>query len=74
MTMNISDKNEKKAMSVEDAALIVSETLEDVAQRRTTVRRAMAISRLALSLTKIYEVTNLKDRVEFLEQTLKKRK
>ena len=74
MTMNIQDQNEKKCMSVEDAALIVSETLEDVALRKTTVRRAMAISRLALALTKIYEVTNLKGRVEFLEQTLKKRK
>lgn len=72
--MNIKDIDEKKSMSVEDAALIVSETLEDVAQRKTTVRRAMAVSRLALALTRIYEVSNLKSRVEFLEQALKKRK
>ncbi len=72
--MNTQDTYEKKSMSVEDAALIVSETLEDVAQRKTTVRRAIAVSRLALALTRIYEVTNLKSRVEFLEQALKKRK
>jgi hypothetical protein len=72
--MYIQDKNEKKIMTVEDAAQLVSETLDDVAKRKTTLKHAMVVSRLAVALTKIYEVSNLRDRVEFLEQALKKRK
>ncbi len=72
--MNTPDKNEKKCMSLEDAATIVSETLEEVAQRKTTLRRAVVVSRLALAFSKMIEVSNLKERIEFLEQTLKKRK
>lgn len=64
----------KKSMSAEEAAAILSETLQEVAQRKTSLRRAATISRLALALSKIIEITNLKARVEFIEQTLKKRK
>ncbi len=67
-------QDEKRYMSVEEAAVILSNTLEDVARRRTTLRRALAISRLALALTKAIEVVDLHARVEFLEQMLKKRK
>jgi hypothetical protein len=66
--------NEKKYMSIEEAAVILSNTLEEVAQRKTNLRRATAISRLAIALSKVIEVTSLKERVEFLEQVLKKRK
>jgi hypothetical protein len=48
--------------------------LQDVAERKTSLRRATTISRLALALSKIIEVRDLKERVEFLEQALKKRK
>ena len=72
--MYIQDKNEKKIMSVEDAAQLVSETLNDVAKRKTTLKHALVVSRLAVALTKIYEVSDLRDRVEFLEQALRKRK
>lgn len=71
--MDMTDKN-KKYMSVEQAAEILSETLEDVTQRRTTLRRALTVSRLALALARTIEVVDLKARVEFLEQMLKKRK
>lgn len=64
----------KKCMTSEEAAVILSETLQDVAERKTSLRRAATISRLALALSKIIEVRDLKDRVEFLEQMLKKRK
>ena len=70
-TNMIQDKN-KKILSIEEAAAILSETLLDVAQRKTTLRRAVTVSRLALALSKIIEVSDLKGRVEFLEQTLKK--
>lgn len=63
-----------KILTIEEAATILSETLQEVAERKTTIRRALAISRLALALSKVTEITNLKDRVEFLEQALKKRK
>ena len=68
------NNEEKKCMSAEEAAIILSDTLEEVAQRKTTLRRALTISRLALALSKVIEVTTLKERVEFLEQVLKKRK
>jgi hypothetical protein len=64
----------KKYMSAEEAAVILSETLEDVAERRTSLKRALAISRLALALTKTIEVTDLHARIDLLEQMLKKRK
>lgn len=67
-------KNAKKYLSAEEAAAILSETLTDVVERRTTLRRATVISRLALGLSKAIEVVELKGRVEFLEQMLKKRK
>ncbi|MEK7578960.1 MAG: hypothetical protein AAB460_00275 [Patescibacteria group bacterium] len=64
----------KKYLSIEEAAAILSDTLQDVHQRKTGTRRALVVSRLALALAKVLEITELKDRVEFLEQTLKKRK
>ncbi len=64
----------KKSLTIDEAAVILSNTLQEVAERRTTIRRAYAISRLSLALAKIVEVQNLRDRVEFLEQALKKRK
>jgi cobalt-zinc-cadmium resistance protein CzcA len=63
-----------KGMSAEEAAAIISDTLQEVAERKTTLRRALVISRLAVALSKVIEVVSLKERVEFLEQVLKKRK
>jgi hypothetical protein len=68
------EEHNKKYMNVEDAATILSDTLQDVAQRRTTLRRALVVSRLALALARTIEVVDLRARVEFLEQMLKKRK
>ena len=61
-------------MTAEDVALILSQTMRDVADRKVTTRYAMAISRLALALTKVMETADLKNRIEFLEQVLKQRK
>ncbi|MGC9602914.1 MAG: hypothetical protein ABSF47_00340 [Minisyncoccia bacterium] len=66
--------NKNKVLTIDEAAAILSETLEEVTQRKTSLRRAMTISRLALALAKVAEIKDLKDRVEFLEQALKKRK
>ena len=61
-------------MTVEEAAVILSETLKEVAERKTTVRRASTVARLALAFARVAEITDLKARVEFLEQALKRRK
>ncbi|KKT81776.1 MAG: hypothetical protein UW79_C0015G0015 [Candidatus Yanofskybacteria bacterium GW2011_GWA2_44_9] len=70
----MNNQNDKKILSIEQAATILSETLEDVAKRKTSLKRARTISRLALELSKITEIADLKNRIEFLEQALKKRK
>ena len=61
-------------MGAQDAAAILSQTLEDVAARRITLRHALAVSRVATALTRVIETTELAERVELLEQMLKKRK
>lgn len=72
--MEFENNKFKKSLTIEEAASILSDTLQEVHKRRTTVRRAMAVSRLALALSKILETADLKARVEFLEQSLKKRR
>ncbi len=61
-------------MSAEDVALVLSQTMQDVKERKVTLKYALAISRLATALSKTIEVVDLSERVEFLEQALKKRK
>ena len=68
------NEENKKALTIDEAAVILSDTLKEVSERRTTIRRALAISRLAVALSRVIEIQNLRDRVEFLEQALKKRK
>lgn len=65
---------EKQQLTVEEAAKILSDTLREMAERKTTVRRAMAVSRVALAFARVIEVADLKARVEFLESALKKRR
>jgi len=72
--MNMKQDNEKKYMGIDEAAIILSNTLQEVVERKTTLRRALVVSRLALALSKVIEVASLKERVEFLEQVLRKRK
>lgn len=69
--MNLENK-QKNILTLDEAAAILSETLQDIQERKTTVRRALAVSRLALALSKVLEIKDLKARVEFLEQSLKK--
>ena len=72
--MDTTEKNQRKTMTVDEAAAILSETLQEVAERKTTLRRALVVSRLALALSRVIEIADLKARVEFLEQSLKKRR
>lgn len=61
-------------MTPEDVEALLSRTLRDVADRKVTVRYALAVSRLGLALVKTIETVELKDRVALLEQVLKTRK
>lgn len=65
---------ENNTMSPQEVAAILSQTMKDVAGRKITLRHAVAISRIAMSLAKVIETVELSDRVEFLEQVLKKKK
>ena len=68
------EKIQDERMSAEDVAIVLSKTIKDVRDRKITLRYALVVSRLSLALSKTIETVELKDRVEFLEQVLKKRK
>lgn len=59
-------------MSAAEVAALLSQTMRDVAERKITLRQAMAVSRIAMALAKVIEVADLNGRVELLEQVLKK--
>ncbi len=68
------ENHTETTMSAAEVAAVLSQTMRDVSERKITLRQAMAVSRIALSLAKVIEVADLNDRVEFIEQTLKRRK
>jgi len=61
-------------MSVEETANLLSQTMRDVVDRKITLRHALTVSRIAMALAKVIEIVDLNDRVEFIEQVLKKKK
>ncbi len=61
-------------MDAAEVAALLSQTMRDLAEKKTTVRHAMAISRVALAMAKVIEVVDLKERVELLEQVMAKRR
>ena len=61
-------------MSAEDATILMSQTIKDYLERKIPVRKAMAMTRMALALSKTIETADLNQRVEFLEHVLKKKK
>ena len=67
-------ENIKTKMSAEDATILMSQTIKDYLERKINVRKAMAMTRMILALSKTIETADLNKRVEFLEQSLKKRK
>lgn len=64
----------KKVLTLEEINEILSDALMRVAERKLPLKQATLISKLALSLSKNIVNTELKNRVEFLEQQLKQRK
>jgi len=67
-------ENIKTKMSAEDATILMSQTIKDYEERKIPVRKAMAMTRMILALSKTIETADLNKRVEFLEQALKKKK
>ena len=65
---------ETKTLSLEEINELLSDALIKVSIRKISLKHAGAISRLALSLTKNIAMADLKHRVEFLEQVLKRKK
>ena len=64
----------KERMSPDEVAALLSQTMKDLTEKKTTVRHAMAVSRIAIALAKVIEVVDLKDRVELLERIMDMRK
>lgn len=64
----------KKVLTLEEINEILSDALMRVSERKLPLKQATLISKLALSLSKNIVNTELKNRVEFLEQQLKQRK
>jgi len=64
----------EKTMDAKDTVNLLSQTVKDVTERKITLRHAITITRVATALMKAIETADLNDRVEFLEQVLKKKK
>ena len=63
-----------KTMEVEDINKILSDTLRQISDRSISLKRAQAISRIALALSKNIAHVDLKKRLELVEQLLEDRK
>ena len=66
--------NNKKILSLDEINEILSDTLIQLSDRKISLKKANAISKMAMSLSKNIVSTELKDRIEFLEQRLKIKK
>ena len=65
------ENEEVKVLTLEEINELLSDALLKVSLRKISLKQAAMISRLAQSLTKNISATQLKDRIEFLEQRLK---
>jgi hypothetical protein len=61
-----------ETMNSEEVAELLSKTMRDLADRKITLRQAEVMSRIAVALSRVIETTDLNDRIELLEQMLKK--
>ena len=60
-------------MSAKEVAIMLSDTLRDINARNTTLRKAVAVSRIAMALAKVIETADLEERIQELEQRLNER-
>lgn len=62
---------ETKTIDLDEVNIILSDALTQVSKRTMSPKRALVISRLALAISKNIAHTELKDRIELLEQVLR---
>lgn len=63
-----------KPINLEEINGILSDTIRKVMNKEMSLKQASMIARLAYTLSKNIVNTELKERVEFLEETLRKNK
>jgi hypothetical protein len=63
-----------KPMTLEEINELLSQTLRDVVSRKISLKQASTISKIATNISKIISITELKNRIELVEQVLKNRK
>lgn len=63
-----------KTIDLEEINTILSDTIRKVMNKEISLKQASMIARLASTLSKNITNTELKDRVEFLELVLQRRK
>ncbi len=61
-------------MTLEEINELLSQTLRDVVSRKISLKQASTISKIATNISKIISITELKNRIELVEQVLKNRK
>ena len=71
--INNQENNHATRMNAKEVALLLSDTLKDINARNTTLRKAVAISRIAMALAKVIETADLEERIQELEQRLNER-
>ena len=65
---------EKENINLNEINKILSKTLLDLSNKKISLKRAQAISRIALALSKNIVNIELKEKIELLEEIYKKRK
>jgi hypothetical protein len=63
-----------KPINLEEINNILSDTIHKVMNKEMSLKQASMIARLAYTLSKNIVNTELKERVEFLEETLRRNK
>ena len=64
------ENNNQESLTPAEIAMLLSQTMKDVVERKTTLRHAVAMSRLATALAKVIEIADLKERLELLERII----
>ena len=60
-------------MSAKEVAIMLSDTLRDINARNTTLRKAVAVSRIAMALAKVIETADLEERIQEMERRMDER-
>jgi hypothetical protein len=61
-------------INLEEINIILSDTIRKVMNKEISLKQASMIAKLASTLSKTLSTQNLKERVEFLENALRKNK